>query len=66
MMEIPYGPYAGETKYWPLVWLIFPSFILIGGLSFLMSLIWEWKRFVSDLGRLKQYFIRTFSKKRAS
>ncbi|MFA7126720.1 MAG: hypothetical protein WC182_04060 [Bacilli bacterium] len=63
LMEIPYGPYAGEAKYWPLVWLILPSFILIGGLSFLMSLFWEWNHFKMDLGKLKNYCIRTFSKK---
>lgn len=62
-MEIPYGPYAGEAKFWPLVWLIIPSFVLIGGLSLLLSIPWEKEHMKSDWQLVKKYVIRTFTKR---
>ncbi len=49
---IPVGPNAGELKYWPWFWLIFPCFIILTPLCFLTSLIFEYKRFNKDLTNL--------------
>ena len=53
---IPVGPHAGEAKYWPWFWLIFPSFIILTPLCFLVSLIFEHKHLKEDLALLKIKF----------
>lgn len=47
--KIPVGPYAGQEKYWPWFWLIFPCFILIVPLSFALSMIFDHKKFAQDV-----------------
>ncbi len=49
---IPVGEYAGQAKYWPWFWMIFPCFILVTPLSFGMSMIFDRKRFGQDVKRL--------------
>lgn len=49
---IPVGQYAGQVKYWPWFWMIFPCFILLTPLSFGLSMIFDHKGFASDLRRL--------------
>ncbi len=47
-----YGYTAGDVKYWPWFWLIFPCFILVTPLAFGISLIFDWKRFRTDVSDL--------------
>ncbi len=47
--KIPVGPYAGQEKYWPWFWLIFPCFILVVPLSFALSMIFDHKKFAQDV-----------------
>lgn len=44
-----YGYSAGAVKYWPWFWLIFPCFILVTPVAFGISLIFDFKRFRSDM-----------------
>lgn len=46
---IPVGPYAGQTKYWPWFWLIFPVFIIVTPLSFGLCMIFDKKNFTADM-----------------
>lgn len=50
---IPVGEYAGQEKYWPWFWLIFPVFILVTPLAFGLSMIFDHKQFASDVKALK-------------
>ena len=52
LRTIPVGALAGQTKYWPWFWLIPPVFLLLTPLSFLVSLIFDHKRFCRDLDKL--------------
>jgi len=52
LKTIPVGEFAGQTKYWPWFWLIPPCFILVTPMAFLLSLIWDHRRFGDDLRRL--------------
>ena len=47
--EVPVGEYAGQDKFWPWFWMIFPVFILITPLSFGVSMIFDHKNFVADV-----------------
>ena len=46
---IPVGQFAGQTKYWPWFWMLFPVFILVTPLSFGLCMIFDRKAFVSDV-----------------
>lgn len=50
---VPVGEFAGQTKYWPWVWMIVPAFLLITPLAFGLSLIFDYKNFKQDLTLLK-------------
>ncbi len=54
--RIPVGPLAGQEKYWPWFWLIFPVFILVIPLSFALSMITEHKQFAGDVKNLYKKF----------
>lgn len=60
--RIPFGPHAGEKKYWPILWAVFPVYIYIGGLSFLISIFWEKDHMKQDIisarNYIKKYFVR--------
>lgn len=45
---VPVGQYAGQTKYWPLIWLICPMYILLVPIAFGMCMIFDHKRLSSD------------------
>ena len=60
--KVPVGPYAGQEKYWPWFWMIFPAFILVTPLSFGLSMIFDHKRIVHDLKQI----INKFSRKKVS
>ena len=46
---IPVGQYAGQQKYWPWFWMIFPVFILVTPLAFGLSMIFDHKAFSQDV-----------------
>lgn len=48
---IPVGEYAGQAKYWPWFWLIFPAYILATPLSFGLCMIFDHKNFAEDSRR---------------
>ncbi len=45
---IPVGQYAGQEKYWPWFWLIFPVFIIVTPLAFLACFIFDHKAVIAD------------------
>ncbi len=51
--KIPVGQYAGQTKYWPWFWLIFPAYIILIPVCFLICLIFDFKHFKDDMVSLK-------------
>lgn len=59
---IPVGEFAGQTKYWPLLWLLFPAFILVTPVVFLISLIFDYKNFAIDIKKLNSYFKNKFKR----
>lgn len=64
--KIPVGPHAGEAKYWPWFWLIFPCFIIVTPICFGISLIFDFPQFKQDVIALKEKtvaFIRAFKQK---
>ena len=46
---IPVGQYAGQIKYWPWFWMIFPVFILVTPLAFGVCMIFDHKAFARDV-----------------
>lgn len=48
---IPVGAYAGQEKYWPWFWLLFPVFIIVTPLAFGLCMIFDHKNFVADTKR---------------
>ena len=59
---VPVGEFEGQEKYWPWFWLIVPVYLLVPVLSFLLSLIFDHKAFVSDMKKLKAKISARFSK----
>ena len=55
---VPVGQYVGQEKYWPWFWMIVPVFTLVTPLSFLLSLIFDWKNFAADIKKLKNRLIK--------
>lgn len=51
---IPVGEFAGQEKYWPWFWMIFPCFILVTPLSFGLCMIFDHKALSSDVRALRQ------------
>ena len=52
MKTIPFGPNAGQTKYWPLLWAIVPLYVYFVPMVFLLSLIFDFKNFKNDFDGL--------------
>ncbi len=48
----PVGAAAGEVKYWPWFWIVFPVFILVTPVSFLLCLPFDFKNFKNDISKL--------------
>jgi hypothetical protein len=46
---VPVGANAGDVYYWPIVWLIIPSFIYFSIVSLLLSLPFEYKSIRKDI-----------------
>ena len=59
--HIPVGQYAGQVKYWPWFWMIFPAYILVTPLSFGLCMIFDHKQFKTDFkevfGKAKSYVV---------
>ena len=51
---IPVGEFAGQSKYWPWFWMIFPAFILITPLAFGVSMFFDYEAFGADVRRFAQ------------
>ena len=49
---VPVGQFAGQVKYWPWFWLIFPCYILVTPLAFLITLPFDHKNLVADVKKL--------------
>ena len=60
---VPVGEFAGQEKYWPWFWLIVPVYILVPVLSFLISMIFDHKKFGEDCKALAQK-IKTFKNRK--
>ncbi len=46
---VPVGEFAGQLKYWPWFWLIFPCYILVTPLAFLITLPFDFKSLKADV-----------------
>ena len=49
---VPIGEFAGQVKYWPWFWLIFPVYILVTPLSFIIAAIADRKNLAADIKKL--------------
>ena len=63
---IPVGEYAGQVKYWPFVWMIFPVYALTLPLCFAISLIFDHKAFKADMVALFKKTSLFFSSKKVT
>lgn len=59
MRTIPFGPNAGQAKYWPLLWAVVPLYIILVPICFLLSMIFDFKNIKSDF----KNFFGKFKKK---
>jgi len=48
-LTVPIGVNAGNVYYWPILWLVVPSFIYVCIISFLLSLPFEYKNVKKDI-----------------
>ena len=46
---VPVEKFAGQTKYWPWVWLVVPAFVLVTPLAFFLSLIFDGESLKADV-----------------
>jgi hypothetical protein len=49
---VPVGANAGAVFYWPIIWLVIPSFIYFSLAAFALALPFEYKRIKTDVLRL--------------
>ena len=64
---VPAGVYAGEEKYWPWFWLIFPSYILLTPVCFSLSLTFDFNNLKNDILKMVhniKLFVETKFKRR--
>ena len=52
---IPVGEFAGQVKYWPWFWMIFPAFILVTPLAFGLSMVFDAKTLAADVRKRLGY-----------
>ena len=57
---VPIGPNAGETFYWPIVWMLVPAFIYFTIGAFLLALPFEYKKIKRDTLAIKAKVISLF------
>lgn len=61
--SVPAGAHAGEMKYWPWVWMIFPVFLLLTPVAFLICLPFDFKNLKKDVLCVKEKCKTLFEKK---
>lgn len=49
MTKVPFGAYAGQTKYWPFFWILPATFFYFWIIPFFLCLPWEFKHFKNDI-----------------
>lgn len=63
---VPFGAYAGQDKYWPLVWIVPAVIFYFLAFPFLMALPWERKKVWKDVktisNKIKMFFIKILKK----
>ncbi|MCL2792171.1 MAG: hypothetical protein FWD87_03695 [Spirochaetaceae bacterium] len=52
-LTVPIGPNAGAVYYWPIIWLMIPSYIYFCAIAILLSLPFEFKNIKADILTLK-------------
>ena len=60
---VPVGEFAGQVKYWPWFWLIFPCFILVTPMAFLLTMPFDHKSLRRDVKTLAAKLRKTPSQK---
>ena len=60
---VPVGEFAGQVKYWPWFWLIFPCFILVTPMAFLLTMPFDHKSLRRDVKTLVAKLRKTPSQK---
>ena len=58
---VPVGEFMGQAKYWPWFWLIFPVYILVTPLSFLLAIVFDHKTLSADIHSLKSRLVKKVS-----
>jgi len=53
-LTVPIGPYSGTPFYWPIIWMVIPSFIYFCIVGPLMALPFEYKNMKADLLTIKE------------
>jgi hypothetical protein len=49
---VPFGEFAGQIKYWPFIWLVFPMLFYFIVLPILICLPWELRHIIKDTKNL--------------
>ena len=60
---VPVGEFAGQVKYWPWFWLIFPCIILVTPMAFLLTMSFDHKSLRRDVKTLAAKLRKTPSQK---
>lgn len=60
---VPVGTHAGQPKYWPWFWMIFPVFIYVTPLSFALSMIFDAKTLKRDVKTIYAFIKERIVKK---
>ena len=60
---VPVGEFAGQVKYWPWFWLIFPCLILVTPMAFLLTMPFDHKSLRRDVKTLAAKLHKTPSQK---
>ena len=60
---VPVGEFAGQVKYWPWFWLIFPCLILVTPMAFLLTMPFDHKSLRRDVKTLAAKLRKTPSQK---
>ena len=58
MQTVPFGEFAGQTKYWPFFYLVPGCIVYFTLIPFLLSMIWESKHLRDDFCKLKNKLFR--------
>ena len=61
LTTVPFGPNAGETFYWPIVWMLIPAYIYFTIGAFLLALPFEHKNVKRDIVALKAKITSLFA-----